>query len=134
MTSFTCDRCNYNTNVKCNLVRHQSRKIQCKLEPPESPYTILDNNMVKCNGCKKELSISGIKRHLITCKKVPANTCEFCHKTFANAQSKCNHRKTCKARNDNATNKSPTDPVVTSSNPSSNTSSNNTSSNNITNI
>lgn len=35
----------------------------------------------------------------MTCKGVPTDTCEFCHKVFSSAQSKSNHRKICKSRN-----------------------------------
>jgi len=111
------------------LNRHNQRKIPCNIldvykkaignkndddDKLEVRFVDLGDSKFECKLCHSCMGRFKRKRHLITCKKVPANTCEFCHKTFANAQSKCNHRKTCKARND--TTKSPADPVVNTTN------------------
>ena len=95
----------------------------------EFRFVDVGDSKFQCKLCHSCMGRFKRKRHINTCKKVPANTCEFCHKTFANAQSKCNHRKTCKSRN---TTKSPADPDPVSN---TNTNSNNTTnSTNITNI
>lgn len=114
---YDCSLCAYTTDCKSNMNRHMQRKIPCNNkktcndEDVASRFVNMTEDLkFECKFCHVRMGKFKRNRHVITCKGVPVNTCEFCRKTFANAQSKCNHRKTCKAVTNS--NKSTTDPVV----------------------
>ena len=120
-----CDFCNYKTDVKCNLVRHQNSKHKHEKEQKDdfsenvqnvSPKVqnvspIVQNvspniqnvslNILSCSKCNK---IYKTKRHLVThqnkCKGVDELTCPKCMISFSNRKHKSRHvnKNNCKAR------------------------------------
>lgn len=92
-----CPNCRYTTDCKSNLNRHLKKKTPCGVV---IKYIESGNNMVQCKDCLDTSTKDEFLYHLNKCKGVPANACEFCNKLLRSRQSKCNHRKTCKARNE----------------------------------
>jgi hypothetical protein len=108
-----CPRCNYTTDCKSNFNRHIYRKIPCNVlevynsiqgihtndDTVDTRFIYVeDSKKYECKRCLVRVGRQKRARHMIICKGVPKNMCDFCRKTFNTPQSKCNHRKTCKAR------------------------------------
>jgi hypothetical protein len=77
-TIFICKRCNYETNVKCNLIRHLKKDNEC--------YPTMEYNR---NDLLDELDN---KTYKDTFK------CEYCNKLFNFASNKSRHKNICKAK------------------------------------
>jgi hypothetical protein len=117
--SFTkCAFCEYSTNIKCNLKRHQNAKhkkeIQCinkilgneqNVTPSEQNVTPNEQNVTStklyCQKCNKSYKT---KKHLINheakCKGIDELTCPKCMVSFTNRHHKSRHINAdkCKAR------------------------------------
>ena len=77
MTTFICKRCNYETNIKCNLIRHLKKAKECE---PLFEYNRKDllNDLNNKNG-KEDIA------------------CEYCNKLFNFASNKSRHKKNCES-------------------------------------
>ena len=113
-----CDLCNYSTNRKYDLKRHQNAIHNLRV-PAKSDFLMPETNvmpkktnvmpkktnvMPNENMCKKCNKIYKIKKSLIKheekCKGVDELTCPRCMISFSNRHNKSNHikRNTCKPR------------------------------------
>ena len=113
-----CDICNYSTNRKYDLKRHQNAIHNLRV-PAKSDFLMPETNvmpkkinvmpnkknvMPNENMCKKCNKIYKIKKYLIEheekCKGVDELTCPRCMISFSNRHNKSNHikRNTCKPR------------------------------------
>lgn len=108
----SCSKCSYTTDCKSNFNRHIRKKIPCGVS---IKYTELGDDLVRCNDCLKNSTKHDFVYHLKKCKGIPVNACEFCNTLLKSRQSKCNHRKTCKARTTTSPDPLP-QPVSTNSN------------------
>lgn len=90
-----CPRCDYTTTCKSNFNRHINKKKECSMS---STFVFMDDDLVQCKACLKKISKYETAYHTKICKGYPATMCDLCKKVFKSRQSKCNHRKTCKAR------------------------------------
>ena len=105
-----CDLCNYSTNRKYDLKRHQNAihnlRVPAKSEKnlPEPNVHPKKPNVHPENMCKKCNKVYKIKKYLIEheekCKGVDELTCPRCMISFSSRQAKSNHikRNTCKPR------------------------------------
>ena len=112
-----CDLCNYSTNRKYDLKRHQNAihnlRVPAKsdfLMPEPNVHSKKPNvhskkpNVHPENMCKKCNKVYKIKKYLIEheekCKGVDELTCPRCMISFSSRQAKSNHikRNTCKPR------------------------------------
>ena len=99
---YSCKQCDYTTDIRCNLARHQQRKTLCgqNINIPghdHKSFKRIDDKYFECLFCHKRLCIK-LNRHLTVCKRVPVNTCIFCKKQFNHQSTHSRHKKTCKAR------------------------------------
>ena len=113
-----CDLCNYSTNRKYDLKRHQNAIHNLRV-PAKSDFLMPETNvmpkktnvmpkktnvMPNENMCKKCNKVYKIKKSLIkheeNCKGVDELTCPRCMISFSNRHNKSNHikRNTCKPR------------------------------------
>ena len=122
---YKCRFCNYSTDIKCNLKRHENarhlEKIHEILKNSENVQNVIPNvqnvipnvqnvipnvqnvipNILHCQKCNK---IYKTKRHLVAhelkCNKVDNLTCPKCMISFTNRHNKNRHVKAnkCKAR------------------------------------
>ena len=99
-----CDLCNYSTNRKFDLKRHQNAIHNLRV-PAKSDFLMPEPNVMQNeNMCKKCNKIYKIKKSLIKheekCKGVDELTCPRCMISFSNRHNKSNHikRNTCKPR------------------------------------
>ena len=106
-----CDLCNYSTNRKYDLKRHQNAIHNLRV-PAKSDFLMPETNvmpkktnvMPNENMCKKCNKVYKIKKSLIkheeNCKGVDELTCPRCMISFSSRQAKANHikRNTCKPR------------------------------------
>ena len=77
----SCERCGYETELKCNLMNHLNRKKECKtLLTDISRENLIDKlkfkeyneNASHCTYCDKKFNTkSSMYRHLNICKKKP---------------------------------------------------------------
>ena len=105
-----CDLCNYSTNRKYDLNRHQNAihnlRVSAKSDflMPETNVHPKKPNVHPENMCKKCNKVYKIKKYLIEheekCKGVDELTCPRCMISFSSRQAKSNHikRNTCKPR------------------------------------
>jgi len=61
-------------------------------------FESIDDTYVECTLCRKQMTRRSFYGHKKVCKRVPKNTCEYCHMFFRSQQSHSRHRKTCKKR------------------------------------
>jgi hypothetical protein len=81
---FKCERCGYNTSVKCNIIKHINRKKICKpilseIIPKDREKEILDGvkEGKNCEYCDKFYSREdNLTRHLKKCSKKPDESLE----------------------------------------------------------
>ena len=113
-----CDLCNYSTNRKYDLKRHQNAIHNLRV-PAKSDFLMPETNvmpkktnvmpkktnvMPNENMCKKCNKVYKIKKSLIkheeNCKGIDELTCPRCMISFSNRHNKSNHikRNTCKPR------------------------------------
>lgn len=99
---YTCERCGYNTNVKCNYIRHINRKTKCEYNVQHDASSIKNNYIKlgkkwKCIQCNKSISTKYKKHHFEkTCRKVRNSLrCENCLIICKDRNSKCRHKKRC---------------------------------------
>jgi hypothetical protein len=120
-----CQFCNYKTDVKCNLIRHQnakhSKEICEKSSISENVQNVTPNlqnvtpnvqnvtpnvqnvtpNILSCSKCNKNYKTARhLDNHEKKCNKVDSLTCPRCMISFSNRHHKSRHIKadTCKAR------------------------------------
>ena len=79
---FSCKRCGYSTNIKCDFKKHLLRKKQCKSELSNIEITILHSDFFVIKEKSKE------NKHV----------CEFCSKSFSLPSGKCVHKKKCQSK------------------------------------
>lgn len=76
---FSCDRCGYKTNIKCNLISHLQRQNWCVPNINNiSPLIQLDNYIVKVES---------------------PYTCDICNKSFTCRTTLPRHKKRCLEKN-----------------------------------
>lgn len=74
-TKYSCPRCHYKTDIKCNYVKHLNKKTPCQsfysnVRPSDILSSISVDKEFKCDRCDKSFSqLHGLSRH----KKVHAN-------------------------------------------------------------
>ena len=84
--NYSCDRCGYSSEKRCNFINHLNRKIICK--PNLS-----------------DISIEKMKENLkIIKKEIHKYICKCCKKEFDNRFSKYQHQKKCKITKDETSN------------------------------
>ena len=113
--SLTCKFCDYKTNRPYNFTRHlitkhniyeETAQNQDNASPPEQEHDDAksqsqsqNQNQKKewfCDKCERYFTRkSTLQTHSIRCRKVPLNTCEFCHKVFSFASNRRRHEVTC---------------------------------------
>ena len=82
MNVLVCERCGYETKVKCNMISHLKRKVPCKAK----------NNSEDC-----EVLLSNIYQQKLNEEKNKFE-CEVCFKSFTSRQGKYQHKKFCKGK------------------------------------
>lgn len=116
---FICQECGYNSNKKCNMIKHiwykhkreptadeLSKKhiLSENTEPISSTHDQSEaSNIVNtfvCEKCTKEFKTKqGLKNHISRCTGVSnILECPFCHRIFTRYQSKSKHLKICKIK------------------------------------
>jgi len=85
MTTFICKRCNYETGVKCNLIRHLKRTKECDALIEDLTREELLNE-INNKICNENIS------------------CEYCKKSFNFASNKSRHKRICESNPDNKNN------------------------------
>jgi hypothetical protein len=96
--TYTCSRCNYQTNKKSNYDKHINRVTQCG--PKDTSSTNTNNTQCrKCGYCVK--SSSGLTRHLQVCNGRHPFECKDCGTRFTTRMAKNRHNRTidCKQLN-----------------------------------
>jgi hypothetical protein len=81
---YTCSRCNYQTNKKCNFDKHANRVTQCG--PKE---TTVNFKCKKCGYCV--MTMRGLTRHLAVCDGNDPLKCQHCGTTFTTRIAKNRH-------------------------------------------
>ena len=80
---FQCDKCEYKTNIKCNLKKHQA--VVHTDEPGD--FT--------CTDCGKKFTTAGyLKRHMRVHTEGRPHVCHLCSKAFTTAPYLANHLQT----------------------------------------
>ena len=74
---FSCKRCGYSTNIKCDFNNHLNRKTQCKPELSELDVFILHPEFIVKEETEKKF------------------ICEYCLKAYTFSSGKSIHKKTC---------------------------------------
>ena len=106
-----CQFCDYKTDVKCNLIRHQNAKHKDKICVKTSILEDVQNVppnvqnvplcILSCSKCNKIYKTARhLNNHEKVCNKVDSLTCPRCMISFTNRKHKSRHIKAdkCKAR------------------------------------
>lgn len=80
--NYDCDRCGYSTKSSQNLKLHFKRKNKCAPVLSDVEPSTLSDGLFGCQTASTD-------------KKYK---CEYCEKTYASVESRCNHKKICKKR------------------------------------
>jgi len=104
---YTCEHCEYSTQIKYNYTRHLNKKVKCckKVaiianicpEYNESFIKIADGRW-KCVTCTKSISTNSKKHHFnVACRRgLSVLHCMYCNFLCDNRFSKSRHQKRCK--------------------------------------
>ena len=87
---FTCNRCGYNTPIKCNLKTHLLKKYPCQPVLSNIDRDILLNELTN----QKQPSDNKEEP-----ESIPKHVCEYCAKSFSKNSNLHRHLKSCKSKN-----------------------------------
>ena len=99
---YTCNQCGYNTNIKCNYIRHLQKKVKCGKKASVKVYTgseKVNENSVKVNNDSVKVNIDSVDvnsgLHQYTYEEVDDNhvKCINCLKILTKKQFVYSHKK-----------------------------------------